>query len=84
MEKLENKKNNNKKKPLKLSSTGRLQLRKNLGPYSDKNKGNKKTIQIVLETKTINKKVLLQLNPILEDLLHLELCLHLVLLLQKI
>ena len=53
---MENKKNNNKKKPLKLSSTGRLQLRKNLGPYSDKNKGNKKTIQIVFRNKNNQQK----------------------------
>ena len=39
----------NKKKPLKLSSSGRLQIRKNLGPAGDKSRssGNKKTIQIV-------------------------------------
>tara|TARA_Y100001970_G_scaffold72857_1_gene92462 strand:- start:1681 stop:3909 length:2229 start_codon:yes stop_codon:yes gene_type:complete len=46
----DNKKN---KKPLKLSSTGRLQIRKNLGPSSssNKNQGNKKTIQIVFRNK---------------------------------
>ena len=39
------------KKPLKLSSSGRLQIRKNLGPSSDKPRsdGNKKTIQIVFK-----------------------------------
>ena len=39
----------NKKKPLKLSSTGRLQIRKNLGPAGDKprSNGNKKTIQFL-------------------------------------
>ena len=64
-----------KKKPLKLSSSGRLQIRKNLGPSGDsqKNVGNKKTIQIVLEIKTVNKKALLQLSQILEALLLLEL-----------
>ena len=43
----------NKKKPLKLSSTGRMQIRKNLGPSGDKSKssGNKKTIQIVFRNK---------------------------------
>ena len=48
----------NKKKPLKLSSTGRLQIRKNLGPSGDKNKsnGNKKTIQIVFRNKNNQQK----------------------------
>ena len=43
----------NKKKPLKLSSTGRLQIRKNLGPSGDKarSSGSKKTIQIVFKNK---------------------------------
>ena len=42
------KKKENKKKPLKLSSTGRMQIRKNLGPSGDKSKtsGNKKTIDV--------------------------------------
>jgi len=37
-----------KNKPLKLSSSGRLQIRKNLGPSGDRQKtgNNKKTIQI--------------------------------------
>ena len=43
----------NKKKPLKLSSSGRLQIRKNLGPVGDKARtsGSKKTIQIVFKNK---------------------------------
>ena len=54
---MENKKNNNNKKPLKLSSTGRLQIRKNLGPNSaNKNQGNKKTIQIVFRNKNNQQK----------------------------
>ena len=54
---MENKKNTNKKKPLKLSSTGRLQIRKNLGPNSaNKNQGNKKTIQIVFRNKNNQQK----------------------------
>ena len=57
--KLENKKNNNKKKPLKLSSSGRLQIRKNLGPTNpvNKNQGNRsKTIQIVFRNKNNQQK----------------------------
>ena len=48
----------NKKKPLKLSSTGRLQIRKNLGPKGDKSRsdGNKKTIQIVFKNKNNQQK----------------------------
>ena len=48
----------NKKKPLKLSSTGRLLIRKNLGPSGDKSKssGNKKTIQIVFRNKNNQQK----------------------------
>ncbi len=48
----------NKKKPLKLSSSGRLQIRKNLGPAGDKarNSGNKKTIQIVFKNKNNQQK----------------------------
>ena len=55
--KLENKKIN-KKKPLKLSSSGRLQIRKNLGPTgsNNKNQGNKKTIQIVFRNKNNQQK----------------------------
>ncbi len=48
-----------KNKPLKLSSSGRLQIRKNLGPSSDKQKsGNnsKKTIQIVFRNKNNQQK----------------------------
>ena len=48
----------NKKKPLKLSSSGRLQIRKNLGP-SGENKttgNNKKTIQIVFRNKNNQQK----------------------------
>ncbi|MDC3022022.1 translation initiation factor IF-2 [Pelagibacteraceae bacterium] len=48
----------NKKKPLKLSSSGRLQIRKNLGPAGDKSRssGNKKTIQIVFKNKNNQQK----------------------------
>ncbi len=48
----------NKKKPLKLSSSGRLQIRKNLGPTGDKarSSGNKKTIQIVFKNKNNQQK----------------------------
>jgi translation initiation factor IF-2 len=48
----------NKKKPLKLSSTGRMQIRKNLGPTGEKPKsqGNKKTIQIVFRNKNNQQK----------------------------
>ena len=56
---MDNKKNNNTKKPLKLSSRGRLQIRKNLGPSSsiNKNKGNQnKTIQIVFRNKNNQQK----------------------------
>ncbi len=47
-----------KKKPLKLSSTGRMQIRKNLGPSGEKPKasGNKKTIQIVFRNKNNQQK----------------------------
>ncbi len=46
------------KKPLKLSSTGRLQIRKNLGPSGEKprSSGNKKTIQIVFRNKNNQQK----------------------------
>ena len=48
----------NKKKPLKLSSSGRLQIRKNLGPSGDKPNapGSKKTIQIVFRNKNNQQK----------------------------
>ena len=48
----------NKKKPLKLSSSGRLQIRKNLGPSADSQKSgnNKKTIQIVFRNKNNQQK----------------------------
>ena len=48
----------NKKKPLKLSSTGRMQIRKNLGPSGEKPKpsGGKKTIQIVFRKKNNQQK----------------------------
>ena len=54
MDKEKNKKN----KPLKLSSTGRLQIRKNLGPTGDNQKtsANKKTIQIVFRNKNNQQK----------------------------
>ena len=47
-----------KKKPLKLSTSGRLQIRKNLGPAGDgpKNVGAKKTIQIVFRNKNNQQK----------------------------
>ena len=47
-----------KNKPLKLSSSGRLQIRKNLGPSGDnKTIGkNKKTIQIVFRNKNNQQK----------------------------
>ena len=47
-----------KKKPLKLSSSGRLQIRKNLGPSGDGQKAgnNKKTIQIVFRNKNNQQK----------------------------
>ena len=47
-----------KKKPLKLSTSGRLQIRKNLGPAGDgpKNIGAKKTIQIVFRNKNNQQK----------------------------
>ena len=46
------------KKPLKLSTSGRLQIRKNLGPSSGgpKNSGAKKTIQIVFRNKNSQQK----------------------------
>ncbi len=48
----------NKKKPLKLSSSGRMQIRKNLGPSGEKPKpsGSKKTIQIVFRNKNNQQK----------------------------
>ncbi len=48
----------NKKKPLKLSTSGRLQIRKNLGPTGEKTRsdGNKKTIQIVFKNKNNQQK----------------------------
>tara|TARA_B100001250_G_scaffold399500_1_gene408971 strand:+ start:1000 stop:3228 length:2229 start_codon:yes stop_codon:yes gene_type:complete len=52
-------KNKDKKnKPLKLSSSGRLQIRKNLGPSGDRSKSgnNKKTIQIVFRNKNNQQK----------------------------
>ena len=47
-----------KNKPLKLSSSGRLQIRKNLGPSGDSQKAgnNKKTIQIVFRNKNNQQK----------------------------
>jgi len=46
------------KKPLKLSTSGRLQIRKNLGPTGrgPKNTGEKKTIQIVFRNKNDQQK----------------------------
>jgi hypothetical protein len=59
----------NKKKPLKLSSSGRLQIRKNLGPAGDKARtsGSKKQYKLFLKIKIINRKVHLQPNLISED-----------------
>ena len=47
-----------KNKPLKLSSSGRLQIRKNLGPAAERQKSgnNKKTIQIVFRNKNNQQK----------------------------
>ena len=47
-----------KNKPLKLSSSGRLQIRKNLGPAGERQKSgnNKKTIQIVFRNKNNQQK----------------------------
>jgi len=47
-----------KNKPLKLSSSGRLQIRKNLGPSGENQKtgNNKKTIQIVFRNKNNQQK----------------------------
>ena len=52
------KKKDNKKKPLKLSTSGRLQIRKNLGPSGEKSGlgNNKKTIQIVFKNKNNQQK----------------------------
>ena len=60
----------NKKKPLKLSSSGGLQIRKNLGPSGDnKTAGNnKKTIQIVFRNKNNQQKSTSAANQISEDL----------------
>jgi len=48
----------NQKKPLKLSTSGRLQIRKNLGPRENNpiNTGAKKTIQIVFRSKNSQQK----------------------------
>ena len=47
-----------KKKPLKLSSSSRMQIRKNLGPSVNRQKSdnNKKTIQIVFRNKNNQQK----------------------------
>ena len=52
------KKKDNKKKPLKLSSSGRLQIRKNLGPSGSnvRSGDGKKTIQIVFRNKNNQQK----------------------------
>ena len=49
----------NKKKPLKISSSGRLQIRKNLGPSGEKARtsGNKKTIQINKDYLSISNRM---------------------------
>ena len=48
----------NKKKPLKLSTSGRLQIRKHLGPSGDNKTvgNNKRTIQIVFRNKNNQQK----------------------------
>ena len=54
-----NKNKKSDKKPLRLSSAGRLQLRKNLGPDQVKSGSSQKkakTIQIVFKKKTPQKK----------------------------
>ena len=52
------KKKDSQKKPLKLSTSGRLQIRKNLGPTggNPRNTGAKKTIQIVFRNKNNQQK----------------------------
>jgi hypothetical protein len=52
------KEKNKKNKPLKLSSSGRLQIRKNLGPSGENQKtgSGKKTIQIVFRNKNNQQK----------------------------
>ena len=59
----------NKKKPLKLSSSGRLQIRKNLGPAGDKARSScsKKTIQIVFKNKNNQQKSSSTTQSNLED-----------------
>ena len=54
---MDNKKDK-KSKPLKLSSSGRLQIRKNLGPSAERQKAgnNNKTIQIVFRNKNNQQK----------------------------
>ncbi len=54
---MDNKKDK-KSKPLKLSSSGRLQIRKNLGPSTERQKAgnNNKTIQIVFRNKNNQQK----------------------------
>jgi len=51
-------KKDKKNKPLKLSSSGRLQIRKNLGPVanSQKSGNSKKTIQIIFRNKNNQQK----------------------------
>ena len=69
---MENKKSD-KKKPLKLSSSGRLQIRKNLGPSSNvKNtqQGSKKTIQIVFRNKNNQQKHIMQRSMETQQLGH--------------
>ena len=57
-----------KKKPLKLSSSGRLQIRKNLGPEKtlrNKQDGKGKTIQVIFKNKSNQrqKSSTAKLNP---------------------
>ena len=54
--KLEKKENNKQKRPLKLSSAGRLQLRKNLGPgknLKSRSSEKGKTIQIIFRNNQV-------------------------------
>ena len=65
---MEKKENNKQKRPLKLSSAGRLQLRKNLGPgktLRNKQDGKGKTIQVIFKNKSNQrqKSSTAKLNP---------------------
>ncbi len=65
---MEKKEHNKQKRPLKLSSAGRLQLRKNLGPEKtlrNKQDGKGKTIQVIFKNKSNQrqKSSTAKLNP---------------------